>query len=424
MVICGYIGLSCSFVSQICRKFYDTKINIMGNIAYYLDIRRAKKDGTYPVKLYVSHHGKFYVRTSFTAKEEEWDSNQYSKKAPNHKSRNMALRSTINKADEVMYRLEMDGRLVGTSDTTLKAMIEEAISGKPRNGRTLLTCFDEFIATKGRKNTVKIYSGSRDKVVLFGKDLPLDDIDKRWLMDFDGYMDREGLSVNSRSIHLRNTRAVFNYAIDEGYTTNYPFRKFQIKSEETRKRSLTVDELIRLRDYPCDKSESKYRDLFMLMFYLIGINGVDLFGDCVIEKGRLEYRRAKTGKLYSIRLEPEAVEIINRYAGDGKVVAVPEENGDYGYFVQRMSRVLKRIGKEKGGDSLFPGLSSYWARHTWATIAASLDIPKETISAALGHEIGSPITSIYIRLDQKKVDEANRMVIDYVNGYRKNRDER
>ena len=73
---------------------------------------------------------------------------------------------------------------------------------------------------------------------------------------------------------------------------------------------------------------------------------------------------------------------------------------------------------------MFPGLSSYWARHTWATIAASLDIPKETISAALGHEIGSPITSIYIRLDQKKVDEANRMVIDYVNGYRKSRDER
>ena len=59
-------------------------------------------------------------------------------------------------------------------------------------------------------------------------------------------------------------------------------------------------------------------------------------------------------------------------------------------------------------------LSSYAARHTWATIAASLDIPKETISAALGHEIGSRVTSIYIDFDQKKVDEANRKVMDYV----------
>lgn len=389
----------------------------MGNIAYYLDTRRAKKDGTYPVKLYVSHHRKFYIKTSYTSKDDEWESNQYSKKAPNQKARNMALRSTINKAEEVMYRLEMEGRLAGTSDTTLKAMIEEAISGKPRNERTLVTCFDEFIATKSRDNTIKMYSGSRDKVIAFGKDRPISEIDKRWIMDFDEYMKRAGLSVNSRAIHLRNTRAVMNYAIDEGYTTNYPFRKFPIRGEETRKRSLSLDDLVRLRDYDFTDDKKKYGDLFMLMFYLIGINGVDLFGDCKIVNGRLEYRRSKTGKLYSIKIEPEAMEIINRYSGDGKVVKIPEKVGGYRYFLTRMSIAFNKIGKENGGDSLFPGLSSYWARHTWATIAASLDIPKETISAALGHEIGSPITSIYIRLDQKKVDEANRKVIDYVNSY-------
>ena len=58
----------------------------------------------------------------------------------------------------------------------------------------------------------------------------------------------------------------------------------------------------------------------------------------------------------------------------------------------------------------------YIARHTWATVAASLDIPKETISEALGHSIGSEVTSIYINFDRKKVDEANRKVIDMVNG--------
>ena len=61
----------------------------------------------------------------------------------------------------------------------------------------------------------------------------------------------------------------------------------------------------------------------------------------------------------------------------------------------------------------FPGISSYWSRHTWATIAASLDIPKETIAAALGHG-GNTVTDIYIAFDQRKVDEANRKVIDHV----------
>lgn len=53
-------------------------------------------------------------------------------------------------------------------------------------------------------------------------------------------------------------------------------------------------------------------------------------------------------------------------------------------------------------------------RHTWATIAAGLDIPKETIAAALGHSIGNPTTSIYIDFNQAKVDEANRRVLDFV----------
>lgn len=59
-------------------------------------------------------------------------------------------------------------------------------------------------------------------------------------------------------------------------------------------------------------------------------------------------------------------------------------------------------------------VSPYWARHTWATIAAELEIPKETIAAALGHG-GNSVTDIYINFNQKKIDDANRRVIDYVN---------
>jgi integrase len=73
----------------------------------------------------------------------------------------------------------------------------------------------------------------------------------------------------------------------------------------------------------------------------------------------------------------------------------------------------KGLGGKKIITPLFPKLSTYWARHTWATIAASLDIPKETIAHALGHG-STTVTDIYIDFDMKKVDDANRKVLNYV----------
>lgn len=396
---------------------------MMGNISFYIDRRRAKKDGSYPIKLYVSHNKRFYIATPFTSTEENWDVNQYAKSEPNYKTKNMTIRALMNKAEDVMYRLEREDRLKNTTDSTLKKMIEEAISNKAKAEKTLLTCFEEFITTKQKRSTIETYEGTKTKIICFNGDPSFGSIDKKWLIDFDNYMIKAGLSTNTRSIHMRNIRAVFNYAIDEGVTENYPFRKFSIKTEETRKRSLSVDQLIMLRDYPCEGYQIKYRDVFMLMFYLIGINGIDLFSAKELNGDRLEYRRAKTDKLYSIKVEPEALEIINRYKGKEYLIDVLDEYAYYKDFMHRMGLGLKKIGecerKGRGGKKfikpLFPDLSSYWARHTWATIASILDIPKETISAALGHEIGSSITSIYIRQDQSKVDEANRMVIDYVN---------
>lgn len=223
---------------------------------------------------------------------------------------------------------------------------------------------------------------------------------------------------------MRNLRAVFNAAIDDDVIDQnaYPFRKFKIKHEETRKRSLTVEQLRALRDYPCEPHQEKYRNLFVLIFYLLGLNAVDLFGAKELTNGRLEYRRAKTGRLYSIKVEPEAMKIIKKYGGKGYLLNVLDEWGDYKHFLHRLNNNLKQIGPFKrsgrGGkkifDPLFPELSTYWARHTWATIAADLDVPDETISLALGHAGANSTTNIYINRNQRKVDEANRKVIDYL----------
>jgi integrase len=122
-------------------------------------------------------------------------------------------------------------------------------------------------------------------------------------------------------------------------------------------------------------------------------------------------------------VEPEALALMKRI-GQGKkhLLASMDRYKTLHDYTRRLNEGLKRMGpvSGKGGNGsptttpLFPYLTSYWARHTWATLAAELEIPKETISAALGHEIGSRITSIYIDYDQRKVDAANRRVIDCI----------
>lgn len=164
----------------------------------------------------------------------------------------------------------------------------------------------------------------------------------------------------------------------------------------------------------------------MLIFYLGGINIIDLCYLKEIRNGYIEYRRAKTGRLYKIKVEPEALEIIERYKGKEYLINIMDRYTDYRDYRQRINRNLGEIGtteivkdkigklRKKKRTASFPDLTTYWARHTWATIAAELDIPKETIAATLGHG-GHDVTDIYIAFDQRKIDKAIRQVIDYVN---------
>ena len=220
---------------------------------------------------------------------------------------------------------------------------------------------------------------------------------------------------------MRNIRAVFNEALDDEITSFYPFRRFPIRPVATAKRNLKVEDLRLFFEYPCEEHAVKYRDMFKLMFMLIGINAIDLCNLKEIVDGRIEYHRAKTNRLYSIKVEPEALELIEKYRGKKYLLNILDRYKDYKDFTKRMNRALKNIGPVervgRGGKKvykpLFPQISTYWARHSWATIAASLDIPRDTIAHALGHG-NNTVTDIYIDFDQSKVDKANRKVLDWV----------
>lgn len=397
----------------------------MATVKFYLDKRRQKKDGTYPIKLNVFHNKQIMIATQLSASEKEWNGNEYSVRAQNYKPRNIVARGIINKAETVIFTLEQQEKLKSTTDKALKKLIEDAISSKVENQKTFLYYLDEFVYKKTNQGTKSIYTTTRNKIEEYDSHCTFESMDKSWLENFEAWMAKT-MKVNAYAIHLRNIRSVFNYAIDEEYTTLYPFRRFSIKKEETRKRSLTAEQLRLLRDYPCEEYQIRYRDMFMLMFYLIGVNAADLFNakHSALVNGRFEYKRAKTGKLYSIKVEPEAQAIIEKYKGKDYLLNIMDEYGNYKDFLHRMGIGLKQIGEterkglggKKSRNPLFPDLSSYWSRHTWATIAAELDIPKEVIAHALGHSwANSTTTDIYIRFDMKKVDEANRKVIDFVN---------
>ncbi|WP_291584887.1 site-specific integrase [Bacteroides sp.] len=396
----------------------------MAAVNFYLDTRRLKKDGLYPIKVNVRHKGQFLLSTGFSAAAHCWTGSEFTNKVDNYKTKNASLRKALSDMENTIFRLEMDGKLQGMTDKSLKAILEKCLPGFiPEKTKCFIDYLTDFINIKDKPGTKAVYTSTLNKVIEFDRACTFDTMDLDWLRRFEKWMKDSGMKINAYALHLRNIRAVFNYAIDEEITTMYPFRKFKIKKEETAKRCLTPEQVALLRDYDCEEHQKRYRDIFMLMLYLVGINAVDLFNLKQLVNGRVEYNRAKTGKLYSIKVEPEAMEIIERYKGENWLLNILDTYSNYRDFLHRMDIGLKQIGpvtrKGLGGkkerEPLFPDISSYWSRHTWATIAAGLDVPKETISAALGHEIGSDVTSIYIKFDQRKVDEANRKVIDYLN---------
>ncbi|WP_337562455.1 site-specific integrase [Prevotellamassilia timonensis] len=314
--------------------------------------------------------------------------------------------------------------------------------GKGAGSETAFGTFAEkFIARRGKEKTRQVYEMTLRKMGGYcdvGR-LRFADISVGWLRDFEQWLGAT-CSVNTRGIHLRNIRAVMNAAIDEGVVPAdlYPFRRFKIKKEETMKRSLSVGDLRRLRDYPCEGWQRKYVDVFMLSFYLAGINLVDLMGLPPLgADGVIRYRRSKTGVLCQLSVPPEARAIIERYRGERHLLWFGErlKPGAEGWhdWLHRFNEGLQKVGpsgymyvRRKGQcggkqrvkvyNALFPELTSYWARHTWATLAAEIDVPDAVIDAALGHRSPCRMADIYIRRDARKVDEAVRRVIAYVNG--------
>lgn len=401
----------------------------MATTKFYLDTRNLDSGKTAPLKLSITRKGKTaLIPLNIQILPSQWD-----KKAgkiishPNKQFLNTYIGNRKQQIDNLILKLTESGEICGMEATEIKKRISIDFSTAHKKTAKCDLFHTRFLgfANSKKSRTKEIYEATYKRILAYIGDelesLTFEDITKEWLTGFDTFLQRTSPSKNARNIHLRNIRAVFNEAIDDGVTTAYPFRRFKIRPVATPKRALSIEQLRQLFDYPVEGHTVKYLDMFKLIFFLIGINIIDLCKLREIRNGRIEYYRSKTNRLYSIKVEPEAMEIIDKYRGNGYLLDIMDRYRNHKDYAKRLNENLQRIGEVRrigrGGKKVFfpafPNITTYWARHSWATIAASLEIPKETIAAALGHG-GNTVTDIYIDFDRKKVDEANRRVIDWV----------
>lgn len=311
----------------------------------------------------------------------------------------------------------------------LKDHLKEVINGAKKSDTSSFVCYIRKIAeTKGRYNTQRNYERVARAIEIYDKDCTFESVDKKWIVSYIDHERGKGRKDNGIQTDIQILKFVFNRAIEDEITDKFPFRGVSVKKEQTKKRCLSLEQLRAIRDFKLTGKKAMYRDCFMLSFYLIGINISDLLflPKTALKNGRIIYKRNKTGKIYDIKVEPEAMEIIARHKSRKKerLLSFLEE-GDAtitNTFANNLTRHLRTIG-EKERHSYYvtvhpieEGITSYWSRHTWATMASELDIPMEVIGRSLGHSLwDNAVTSTYIKYDTKKIDEANRKVIDYLN---------
>lgn len=280
----------------------------------------------------------------------------------------------------------------------------------------------EQFAREGKKATSHHYRSTLNTLTLFseGKDMRLDDIDETKVKQLETWLIEKGLAPNTVSFYLRITQSCWNKAVRTGLILNAssPFTKVNTRVEKTAKRAVEEKVIIRLAKLTDKELQSpalKFaRDMFLFSYYARGMSYIDLahLKKENIKGDTLTYKRQKTGQELKIRLLPEMIAIIKRYASNSRRRLFPILSDDATYInyesaLRLQNKQLKKLGELVGVENL----TTYVARHTWASIANQKGVPIELISKGLGHS-STKVTLIYIGLlDNPRLDHANDVVI-------------
>lgn len=371
------------------------------SVVTVLDKRKVKKNGLYPVKVQVICNRKQkYYSTGLDLSIKEWDLLPHSKVRKLTSARyNLENSFSLikNQVEQLVFRGEfsfdiLNARLGRYSGISVNSVFLKKM---------------EELKTNGQANTYLSYKGTLNKIEQFaGKQISFQEISINWLIRCEHFWRSSGICYTSISIHFRNLKCIINMARKDGIIKEgqYPFGKgkYEIPNGSERKLALTLEQIKKLVTYE-DGTETtaKYRDLWFFSYLCNGIN----FRDMIFLKyaniinGEICFKRAKTArntrhsKIIHAVITPEMQAIISKWGNPNlspETCIFPFARGTEGPFekvklireiVTECNKVLRKITQEVG----IPRVTTYSARHSFATVLKRSGVNIAYISESLGH---------------------------------------
>ena len=381
------------------------------------------KTGELPLKIRVCKDRKTrYINLGVSTKAEYWDfgKNQPKPTCPN---RELIEKLISNKISEVKSKIvELKSEDKEFSATTLVENVSNPskIITVGELFRQHIHCLEEEKRTGYRLSIQQTYNS----LLKFNKhlDIPFSDMDCNWLRRYETWLRKQNKSENTIGIRFRNIRKIFNLAMDTELvkSENYPFKKFKVSKlyQETVKRALSKGEILTVIDYPTAGKDFYTKlaiNLFTFSYFMGGINFVDMayLTERNVIDNRLIYHRRKTGKLINLPMQQRAYMVLKEYKKSNEAYLFPILSSRHKTEQQRLNRLHKVITKVNNalksiGEELHIPikLTTYVARHSYATVLKRAGVSTSIISESLGHS-SEKVTQIYLDgFENSQIDKA------------------
>ena len=288
-------------------------------------------------------------------------------------------------------------------------------------GQVFLAQIQQLEATK-RKGYALSCKQVYNSLIKFNGHLNLyfSDIDVSWLRKYEIWLRSDGIAENTIGIRFRTLRMMYNIAITEKIVNpeHYPFHTYKVSKlhEETAKRALTKSDIQKVIDYHSSKSHIQLAiDIFTFTYFMGGINFVDIafLTNTNIVENQLVYYRKKTGKLIKLPIQPKAMELICKYQNANSEYLFPilfsyhtteqQIANRIHKVITKVNTQLKKLGKEL---KIQIDITTYVARHSFATVLKRSGVSTSIISESLGHS-SEKVTRIYLdSFENSQISEA------------------
>lgn len=365
------------------------------------------------------------ISAGYSVHPHEWDVTCSEIVLPAHtdESRHHYLLSVRNALDKDVSRLQ---QIIDRLDRLGQPYTADAIVHQFKSGNDSFMAFASDLTIQlrhiGKSCTADTYTTALNSFARFcgEHEVTADDIDANLMMKYENHLKAQGLCPNTTSYYMRTLRAIYNRAVEKELTVQcHPFRHVYTGIDKTVKRAVSLKVIRQIRDMNLSALPlmDYARDIFMFSFYTRGMSFVDMayLKKQDLQNGMLSYRRHKTNQQLFVKWEKQMQDIIDKYDTSATPYLLPiikdaagNERRQYKSAAHLVNNKLKLLGKLI--DLPIP-LTSYVARHTWASIAKSKNISIATISEAMGHDSEST-TRIYLAsLDTSVVDKANSLIL-------------